>query len=65
MCGFCCYFHFDRPEGFPDLDLDTSLQYIHHRGPDAKSKYVSPDGRCGKVIGINKKDKYIYSYSII
>ncbi|KAI9480673.1 MAG: putative asparagine synthase [Benjaminiella poitrasii] len=47
MCGFCCYFHFDNPEGvFPNLDLDSALEYIHHRGPDSRGKYVSPDGRC-------------------
>lgn len=49
MCGFCSYFHFDTSDNeFPNLDLDTALQYIHHRGPDSQGKYVSANGRCGK-----------------
>ncbi|KAI8977412.1 asparagine synthase [Mycotypha africana] len=47
MCGFCCYFNFDTSDNvYPNLDLDTALEYIHHRGPDSRGKYVSPDGRC-------------------
>ncbi|KAI7903754.1 asparagine synthase [Cokeromyces recurvatus] len=47
MCGFCCYFHFDNSESvYPNLDLDSALEYIHHRGPDSRGKYISPDGRC-------------------
>ncbi|KAI8639064.1 asparagine synthetase [Parasitella parasitica] len=49
MCGFCSYFHFDSSshyQEFPNLDLDTALQYIHHRGPDSRGTYMSPDGRC-------------------
>lgn len=49
MCGFSSYFHFDTIDNeFPNLDIDTSLQYIHHRGPDSRGKYISPNGRCGK-----------------
>lgn len=50
MCGFCSYFHFDtssQHQELPNLDLDTALQYIHHRGPDSRGKFISPDGRCG------------------
>ncbi|CAO3634478.1 unnamed protein product [Mucor fragilis] len=48
MCGLCSYFHFDNSDNeFLNVDLDTALQYIHHRGPDSRGKYVSPNGRCG------------------
>ncbi|KAF7725810.1 hypothetical protein EC973_009233 [Apophysomyces ossiformis] len=55
MCGFSVYLHFDSSlqgsngTGFPDLDLDASLNLINHRGPDDRGVYVTPDGRCGKV----------------
>lgn len=53
MCGFCSYFHFDSSDNeFPNLDLDTALQYMHHRGPDSRGKYISPNGRCGKFVAI-------------
>lgn len=54
MCGFSCYFHFDNYPGgnncFRDLDIDESLEFINHRGPDGRGKYVSADRRCGKQI---------------
>lgn len=51
MCGFSSYFHFDNQEHtYSDLDLDGSLQQIHHRGPDSQEKFISPDHRCGKNI---------------
>ncbi|KAG0169678.1 hypothetical protein DFQ28_003486 [Apophysomyces sp. BC1034] len=52
MCGFSAYFHFDCSTrdhvggAFPCLDIDTSLDLLHHRGPDARGKYIAPDGRC-------------------
>lgn len=67
MCGFCSYFHFDSSSSqeFPNLDLDTALQYIHHRGPDSRGKYISSDGRCGKLIPkqifLKLYTDYIYS----
>lgn len=48
MCGFSAYFHFDSTEPFKALDLETSLQYIQHRGPDSNGIFVSDCGRCGK-----------------
>ncbi|CEP09346.1 hypothetical protein [Parasitella parasitica] len=61
MCGFCSYFHFDTSDNskFPELDLDTALQSIRHRGPDSCGKYLSPNSRCGlghvrlSIIDIN------------
>ncbi|CEI94085.1 Putative Asparagine synthetase [Rhizopus microsporus] len=47
MCGFSAYFHFDSTEPFKALDLETSLQYIQHRGPDSNGIFVSDCGRCG------------------
>lgn len=58
MCGFSSYFHFDTntQDNFsPDLDLDTSLQYIRHRGPDSHGKFISPCGRCGTHNFLKKK----------
>ncbi|KAF7722230.1 hypothetical protein EC973_003511 [Apophysomyces ossiformis] len=52
MCGFSAYLHFDssvhdNSHGtFPALDMDGSLELLHHRGPDSRGKYISPDGRC-------------------
>jgi asparagine synthetase B (glutamine-hydrolysing) len=54
MCGFTAYLHSasvpkNRDGQFPVLDLDDSLTLIHHRGPDGRGNYYSPDGRCGKI----------------
>lgn len=50
MCGICCYFHLEHSaNGYPNLDLDTALEYVNHRGPDSRGKYVSPNGRCGNI----------------
>ncbi|KAI8089925.1 putative asparagine synthase [Halteromyces radiatus] len=52
MCGFTAYLHFDTvsKDGgvhLPALDLESSLDLIHHRGPDSRGIYISSDGRCG------------------
>jgi asparagine synthase (glutamine-hydrolysing) len=40
MCGIA--FHFHSLVGATPLDLDL----IHHRGPDSRGEWTSPDGRC-------------------
>ncbi|KAI8089926.1 putative asparagine synthase [Halteromyces radiatus] len=53
MCGFSVYFHYqsssskDGDRHIPTLNLEKSLDLIHHRGPDARGTFVSTDGRCG------------------
>ncbi|KAI9367282.1 hypothetical protein BJX61DRAFT_551554 [Aspergillus egyptiacus] len=52
MCGIDAFLDFhrhSRPVDKPHLEseLDHGLDLIQHRGPDARGKWLSPDGRVG------------------
>lgn len=56
MCRLTAILSFKRPdppEGTNDRSLeeeiDNSLEFVKHRGPDARGQWISPDRRVGKV----------------
>lgn len=36
-----------KPSSDPETTLDSSLDSIKHRGPDARGQWISTDGRVG------------------
>ena len=53
MGGIACYFQFDSSQNKAVLDdenLNKSIEYISHRGPDATGTYFSTCGRTGKQL---------------
>lgn len=60
MCGVCCYFHLNHSDnGYPNLDLDTALENLHHRGPDSRGKHISTNSRCGNIKVIDQDFQYL------
>lgn len=45
MCGICAILSFDGP--VDPGDVERGVERLHHRGPDARGFWTSPDGRLG------------------
>ena len=55
MCGVTAYITQQtgsgqavKPPGSPEQTLDSSLDSIKHRGPDARGQWISADSRVGR-----------------
>jgi len=65
MCGIIAVFDSETGKPSHSGDLSTQIQdslgYIAHRGPDATAVWVNDDATCGRssVVGIRRKFKLI------
>lgn len=45
MCGIAAFF--SRDQSLPASVLERATAVLHHRGPDSRRQWISPDGRLG------------------